>query len=84
VLCDHDFVEVRDAQTGRLKQIIAGREVRCLDDGRAGGMQGMGGSMGMTMANEGGARTVKIAMQHPELERYQIVVELVANQGVLR
>jgi len=36
------------------------------------------------MANEGGKGTVKIAMQHPELERYQIVVELVANMGVLR
>ena len=84
VLCDHDFVEVRDAQTGRLKQIIAGREVRCLDDGRAGGTQGTGGGMSMTMANDGAARTVKIAMQHPELERYQIVVELVANMGVLR
>jgi len=84
VLCDHDFVEVRDAQTGRLKQIIAGREVRCLDDGRTGALQelALGGSMGM--ANEGGKGTVKIAMQHPELERYQIVVELVANMGVLR
>jgi hypothetical protein len=77
VLCDADFVEVRDAQTGRLKQIIVGREIRCLDDGRG----GVGGS-GSGSAGEG--RTVKVAMQHPSNEKYQIVVELVLNRGLER
>lgn len=74
VLVDSDFVEVRDAQSGVLKQIIAGKDVRCLDDGKGGsGLELMG------MSGMRGARTVKIAMQHPEQERYQIVVELVPN-----
>lgn len=37
VLFDSDFVEVRDALNGRLKQVVAGRDVRCLDNGRGGG-----------------------------------------------
>lgn len=69
VLFDSDFVEVRDAQTGRLKQIISGRDVRAIDDGHAGG---------------GGGGTIKVAMQHPEMERYQIVLEMVLNRGMLR
>ena len=33
ILFDSDFVEIRNAQNGRLKQIIAGKEIKCLDDG---------------------------------------------------
>ena len=39
ILVDEDFVEIRDAQNGRLKQIISGKGVRMLDDGSAGGQQ---------------------------------------------
>lgn len=39
ILFDEDFVEIRDAQNGRLKQIISGRGVRMLDDGSGGGQQ---------------------------------------------
>ncbi|KAK5162569.1 hypothetical protein LTR04_003376 [Oleoguttula sp. CCFEE 6159] len=62
-----DFVEIREAQNGRLKQIIAGRDVKCLDDGTGRGVAG---------------GTVKMVMQHPELERVQIVVELLLNEGL--
>ncbi|KAI9812293.1 MAG: hypothetical protein M1827_004742 [Pycnora praestabilis] len=67
LLFDADFVEIRNAQNGRLRQVIAGRDVRCLDDGQSGGSAGQ--------------RTVKISLQHPEMERTQIVVELVLNEG---
>lgn len=73
VLFDQDFVEVRDALNGRLKQVVAGRDVRCLDNGR-----GQSGVVGATGAAE---RSVKFALQHPEIEKSQIVVELVANEG---
>jgi hypothetical protein len=68
LLFDADFVEIRNAQNGRLRQVIAGREVKCLDDTLVGGTAGK--------------RTVKVAMQHPELEKVQIVVELVLNEGL--
>jgi len=64
VLFDNDFVEIRDATSGRLKQIVAGRDVRCLDDGRGG-------------TGNNGSRTVKFALQHPEYVGCQIVMELV-------
>ncbi|TKA68662.1 hypothetical protein B0A55_08798 [Friedmanniomyces simplex] len=85
VLFDNDFVEIRNAQNGRLKQIIAGRELKCLDDG---------GSMSASGAANGGAngyvngptvpgsRTVKFVMQHPEAERTQVVVELLLNENM--
>jgi len=70
VLFDQDFVEVRNANNGRLRQVISGREVKCLDDGQNGGTAGK--------------RTIKVAMQHPEqgMERMQIVVELVLNDNL--
>lgn len=67
VLFDSDFVEVRDTTNGRLKQIIAGRDIRLLDDGRGSGT--------------GAAGSVKFALQHPEQERSQLVVELVREDG---
>jgi len=62
---DQDFVEIRNAQNGRLRQVISGRDVRCLDEG-TGGQKG---------------RTVKVAMAHPEAEGRQLVFELVLNEG---
>lgn len=83
VLFDNDFVEIRNAQNGRLKQIIAGKDVKCLDDGGGGTLSG--GSINNGVVNGvpalgAGGRTVKLVMQHPELERIQIVVELVLNE----
>ena len=63
------FVEVRNAVNGRLKQVISGRDVRLLDDGVAGGA---GAPQG----------TVKIALQHPEQEGRQLVVEMLVNEGI--
>ncbi|KFY35032.1 hypothetical protein V494_06269 [Pseudogymnoascus sp. VKM F-4513 (FW-928)] len=68
ILFDTDFVEVRNAENGRLRQIIAGKDVRCLDYG----VQGAS-----TMAN----RSIKVAMAHPEMANCQLVVELVLNEG---
>ena len=68
LLFDTDFVEIRNAQNGRLRQVIAGREVKCLDDTLVGGTAGK--------------RTVKVAMQHPEYEKVQLIVELVLNEGL--
>jgi len=34
---NEDFVEIRNAQNGRLRQVIAGRDVRVLDDAQGGG-----------------------------------------------
>ncbi|KAL1310672.1 hypothetical protein AAFC00_000935 [Neodothiora populina] len=83
ILFDTDFVEIRNAQNGRLKQIIAGRDIKCLDDGGGGTISG--GSTNTAVVNGvptglgAASRTVKVVMQHPELERTQIVVELVLN-----
>ena len=67
LLFDPDFIEVRNAQNGRLRQVISGRDVKCLDDGLSGG--------------SGGKRTVKLSLQHPQQERCQVVVELLLNEG---
>ncbi|EUC38394.1 hypothetical protein COCCADRAFT_22248 [Bipolaris zeicola 26-R-13] len=67
LLFDPDFVEIRNAQNGRLRQVIAGRDVKCLDDGLSGGSSHN--------------RTVKLSLQHPYHERSQVVVELVLNEG---
>ncbi|KAL5118677.1 Rho guanine nucleotide exchange factor [Pleosporales sp. CAS-2024a] len=67
LLFDPDFVEIRNAQNGRLRQVIAGRDVKCLDDGLSGGSSHN--------------RTVKLTLQHPGQEKCQVVVELVLNEG---
>jgi hypothetical protein len=69
LLFDNDFVEIRNAMNGRLRQVIAGRDVKCLDDGQTG-------------AGVGCKISVKMSMQHPEIERQQIIVELVLNEGL--
>ena len=73
ILFDADFVEIRNAQNGRLKQIIPGREVKCLDDG--------GCSTGVDSAGSP-PRTVKLVMQHPEAEKTQVVIELLLNDNL--
>ncbi|CAK1364306.1 unnamed protein product [Cercospora beticola] len=91
VLFDNDFVEIRNAQNGRLKQIIAGREVKCLDDGTnwsanlphlPQGANGNAAAIGAAAAAVGGNRTLKLVMQHPEMEKTQIVVELLLNDNL--
>jgi hypothetical protein len=91
VLLNDDFVEVRNAENGRLRQVIPGRSVVCLDDG--GNMAGSGSSglHASSFAQSNGVsstteyartgRTVKIAMQHPEYERSQVIIELIENEG---
>ncbi|CAN8100752.1 unnamed protein product [Discula destructiva] len=87
VLFNEDYVEVRNAENGRLKQIIAGRDVRCLDYGVRGPTGG--GGVGAGVANSGAAAgalqdskgTVKICMTHPEVQGTQIVMELLLNLG---
>lgn len=78
ILFDADFVEIRNAQNGRLKQIIAGREVKMLDNGGSWSSAPAPGSGGSGPVING--RTVKLVMQHPEAERTQIVVELLLNE----
>jgi len=89
VLFDQDFVEIRNAQNGRLKQIIAGREVKCLDDGTnwtapAATGSAPPGTNGVlpSVAQFGSARSLKMVMQHPALEKVQIVVELLLNENM--
>lgn len=100
ILFNDDFVEIRNAVNGRMRQVISGRHVVCLDDGGnnqhspnsaattpnlTGGPASLGGGanglglqgLGVTAA---AVRTVKFAMQHPEYEKSQIVLELVENE----
>ncbi|KAF7864514.1 hypothetical protein EAF04_006646 [Stromatinia cepivora] len=86
VLFDSDFVEIRNAENGRLRQVIAGSDVRCLDAGT--NPQGAGANSMATMSPMGGqggamGRTLKLAMAHPEIVGNQIVLEMVLNEGHL-
>lgn len=87
LLFNDDYVEVRNAENGRLRQIIAGRDVRCLDYGfrgpTGGSLQpppapplGLGGA-----AQQDAKGTVKICMSHPEVPGGQIVLEMLLNDG---
>jgi hypothetical protein len=88
LLFNEDYVEVRNAENGRLRQIIAGRDVRVLDYGVRGptggfyqpsnGHEANGGEQGV--ASKG---TVKICMAHPEVPGQQIVLEMLLNNGHL-
>lgn len=79
VLVGEGMVEVRNVENGRLRQVIAGRDVRLLDCGS----NGQGGAAGKAAVGGKGEeqRTLKIAMCHPEWEKCQLVVELVLNEG---
>ena len=97
ILFNDDFVEVRNAMNGRLRQVISGFNVVCLDDGSSLPGSGAnsvptsaGGSVNLNSGLAGSANgslmassghTVKICMQHPEYERGQIVLELIENEG---
>ncbi|KAJ5388553.1 hypothetical protein N7509_011094 [Penicillium cosmopolitanum] len=91
MLFNDDFVEVRNAMNGRLRQVIPGHNVVCLDDGsklpgsfgQANTNTNMSGFTGSSNGVSIGStqHTVKICMQHPEHTSSQIVLELVENQG---
>ena len=76
------FVEVRNAMNGRLRQVIPGRNVVCLDTG--GNLPASSGGLSAVGARELGAaaasgRTVKFSMQHPENQRGRIILEFIEN-----
>ncbi|CRG87166.1 Rho1 guanine nucleotide exchange factor 3 [Talaromyces islandicus] len=92
ILLNDDFIEVRNAMNGRLRQVIPGRNVVCLDDG--GNMEGNAPINSSSFAGSGAnghtsltrdlarvGRTIKICMQHPQYDRSQVVVELIENEG---
>ncbi|EPS34721.1 hypothetical protein PDE_09685 [Penicillium oxalicum 114-2] len=89
ILFNDDFVEVRNAMNGRLRQVIPGHNVVCLDDGskvpgsiesaNAENMDGFSATADGISTTPG--NTVKICMQHPQFERSQIVLELIENEG---
>ncbi|KAH6887994.1 CNH domain-containing protein [Thelonectria olida] len=87
LLFNEDYVEVRNAENGRLRQIIAGRDVRVLDYGVRGPTGGIsnpqqnGHARTSSAGSEGSKGTVKIAMSHPELPGRQIVLEMLLNDG---
>lgn len=77
VLFDSDFVEVRNAENGRLRQVIAGRDIRCLDYG----VPVSGPAPPQAQAAIGiEQRTLKLAMVHPEYPQVQLVAELLLNK----
>jgi hypothetical protein len=97
LLFNEDYVEVRNAENGRLRQIIAGRDVRCLDYGARGPtgttatpphlqspvVAGQAAGLGGAGSVVDSKTTVKISMTHPEISGMQIVLELLLNDGHL-
>ncbi|KAI0467401.1 CNH domain-containing protein [Xylaria cf. heliscus] len=87
ILFNEDYVEVRNAENGRLRQIIAGRDVRVLDYGIMGPTGGFYNSNGYGARTNGAddgldsKGTVKIVMAHPEVAGQQIVLEMLLNNG---
>ena len=79
ILFDNDFVEIRNAQNGRLKQIIAGKEIKCLDEGSNGPSAYSPQTAGLPQYGSS-SRSIKFVMQHPEKDKTQLVVELVLNE----
>lgn len=89
LLFNEDYVEVRNAENGRLRQVIAGRDVRVIDYGIRGPTGGNAvqsqqthGSSGQSqLAGDTSKGSVKIAMCHPELPGRQVVLEMLLNEG---
>lgn len=87
ILFNDDYVEVRNAENGRLRQIIAGRDVRCLDYGARGptGTTAVQGGPTVPIQSASGLvdsrATVKIGMTHPEIPGMQVVLEMLLNDG---
>ncbi|CAK7274887.1 Rho guanine nucleotide exchange factor [Sporothrix epigloea] len=90
LLFNDDYIEVRNAENGRLRQIIAGNDVRCLDFGFRGPTGGENASATATTPINNSSKdmpgpeqnskgTVKICMTHPEASGMQIVLELLLN-----
>ncbi|KAI1004997.1 Rho1 guanine nucleotide exchange factor 3 [Podosphaera aphanis] len=75
VLFDTDFVEVRNAENGRLRQVISGKDIKCLDCG----VNPLG--VGSTTNNKLNRKTLKFSMLHPEVNGRQIVLEMKLNEG---
>ncbi|KAG6037844.1 hypothetical protein E4U41_004666 [Claviceps citrina] len=84
-----DYVEVRNAENGRLRQIISGRDVRVIDYGIRGPTGGNADQSHQAYGLNGQAQTagdtskgsVKIAMCHPELPGRQVILEMLLNDG---
>lgn len=74
VLFDTDFIEVRNADNGRLRQVIAGKDIKCLDCG----INPLG--TGATPA-ETEKRTLKFVMAHPEISSSQLILEMELSRG---
>ena len=88
LLFNEDYVEVRNAENGRLRQIIAGKDVRVLDYGVKGptgtpspAPQAQGRNGHLPSVGDASKGTVKIAMCHPELPGRQVVLEMLLNDG---
>ncbi|KAH7158170.1 CNH domain-containing protein [Dactylonectria estremocensis] len=89
LLFNEDYVEVRNAENGRLRQIVAGRDVRVLDYGVRGPTGGStlnpqqhsNGFIQSSSGSDGSKGTVKIAMCHPEIPGRQIILEMLLNDG---
>ncbi len=81
LLFNEDYVEVRNAENGRLRQIIAGRDVRCLDYGFRGPTPNPIYADGQLPIAQDSKGTVKICMSHPEVPSTQIVLEMLLNDG---
>ncbi|KAI0384494.1 CNH domain-containing protein [Hypomontagnella monticulosa] len=87
LLFNEDYVEVRNAENGRLRQIIAGRDVRVLDygvRGPTGGSSSANAQSPIPSPTDNGLDskgTVKICMAHPEVAGQQIVLEMLLNSG---
>ncbi|KAM0474336.1 hypothetical protein ACHAPX_007672 [Trichoderma viride] len=89
ILYNEDYVEVRNADNGRLRQIIAGRDVRLIDfgvrgptgDNAAQASQVYNQNGGLSTAGDVSKGTVKIAMSHPELSGRQVILEMLLNDG---
>ncbi|KAK2597321.1 Rho guanine nucleotide exchange factor [Conoideocrella luteorostrata] len=89
LLFNEDYVEVRNAENGRLRQIIAGRDVRVIDYGIRGptggnavqSQQTYGPNGQSLLAGDTSKGSVKIAMCHPELPGRQVVLEMLLNDG---
>lgn len=67
ILFHTDFVEIRDVRTRELRQVIAGQNIRCLDDAQ-GGIE---------------KRNVLMAMAHPEKEGRELVLELALEEAMV-
>ncbi|KAH7149103.1 CNH domain-containing protein [Dactylonectria estremocensis] len=78
-----DYVEIREAENGWLRQIIPGQDIRVLDHGVRGPRSDISlnpSGVASTSNSNGGSRgTVKIAMSNPKVSGNKIVLELLLD-----